>query len=69
MDGAVMVLDVRFPRAPRVITSTVVAGSHLQPVCQVRDCYWRWGVPEVVGGDVLWCFRNVLRWSTVFWVV
>ncbi|ROT69578.1 putative dynein intermediate chain 2, ciliary [Penaeus vannamei] len=36
VDGAVMVVDVRSPRAPRVITSTVVAGSHLQPVCQVR---------------------------------
>ncbi|XP_063611130.1 uncharacterized protein LOC134784877 [Penaeus indicus] len=60
VDGAVMVVDVRFPRAPRVITSTVVAGSHLQPVCQKRTVMF-YGVL-----DCLETFCDVLRCSEVF---
>lgn len=67
VDGAVMVVDVRSPRAPRVITSTVVAGSHLQPVCQVGAPVLGagvspWGSKVGFSGvpkrhrDVLWCF-------------
>ncbi|XP_042886683.1 dynein intermediate chain 2, ciliary-like [Penaeus japonicus] len=51
VDGAVMVIDVCSPRSSKVITSTVVSGSHLQPVCQVR---W---VPTDPGESL--CFYSV----------